>query len=175
MHPPLSSQAGYYGNDNKVFLNKKCGREGAEERGRGRRGRGEEKGNVEGGGGERGRKERREGGKGKRREKGGEEEERKEERGEEKGRKEGEGGTLHKLSQVSRLHCLQQLLWPRGEVRDNCTQVAMATAEPHTLTLNRTRGTTLLGGGKGERRRRRRRRKVSGYGRYEGVCDSMSV
>ena len=80
----------------------------------------------------------------------------------------GEEGTLHKLSQVSRLHCLHQLLWPRGEVRDNCTQVAMATAEPHTLTLNRTRGTTLLGRGKGERRRR-----VSGHERYEGVCDIM--
>ena len=44
-----------------------------------------------------------------------------------------EEGTLHKLSQVSRLHCLQQLLWQRGEVGDNCTQVVMATAESHTF------------------------------------------
>ena len=40
---------------------------------------------------------------------------------------------------------LQQLLWPRDEVGDNCT-VVMATTEPHTLTLNRS--TTLLGGAK---------------------------
>ena len=70
----------------------------------------------------------------------------KEENRQRKGRREGRKETLHKLSQVSCLHCLQQLLWPRGKVGDNCTQVVMATAEPHTLTLNRTRGTTLLGG-----------------------------
>ena len=33
---------------------------------------------------------------------------------------------------------------------DNSTQVVMATAEPHTLTLNRTRSTTLLRGAKEE-------------------------
>ena len=39
-------------------------------------------------------------------------------------------------------------------VGDNCTQVVMATAEPHTLTLNRTRSTPLLGGAReGERRK----------------------
>ena len=53
LHPPLSSPTGYYGNNNKVFLNsaKKCGEEEGTEEGRqrkgrekGERGRGERKG-----------------------------------------------------------------------------------------------------------------------------------
>ena len=39
---------------------------------------------------------------------------------------------------------------------DHCIQVVMATAEPHTLTLNR-RSTTLLRGAKEEEGERRRR------------------
>ena len=80
----------------------------------------------------------------------------------------------HKFNKVSCLHCLQQLLWPRSQVGDDCTQVVMAIAEPHTLTLNRTRSATLLGGAReeeeeggreeGERRRRRRERRRRGRG-----------
>ena len=63
---------------------------------------------------------------------------------------------------------------------DNCTQVVIVTAEPHTLTLNRTRGTTLLGGREGGRDgggggRVGKDMKVSGYGGYEGVCNSILV
>ena len=117
--------------------------------GRGRRREGEE-------GGRRGRGKRREGegGEGRGGREKGEREEEGGRRGRGKRRAPGTGrreeGTLHKFNEVSRLHCLQQLLWPRGEVGDNCTQVAMATAEPHTLTLNRTRSTTLLGGAREE-------------------------
>ena len=89
-------------------------------------------------------------------------------RGKGGGRKEGEERGSHKFNKVSHLHCLQQLLWPRSQVGDNCTQVVMVTVEPHTLTLNRTRSATLLGGEReeeeggreeGERRRRRERRR----------------
>ena len=141
------------------------GKEGRLRKGRGggrrKEGEGEE-------GGKKGRKERKEEGRGGRR---------REERG------------SHKFNKVSCLHCLQQLLWPRGEVGDDCTQVVMAIAEPHTLTLNRTRSATLLGGAReeeeeeeggreeGERKRRRRERRRGkgggGGGRergYEGVC-----
>ena len=70
-----------------------------------------------------------------------------------KERKEGEERGSHKFNKVSSLHCLQQLLWPRGEVGNDCTQVVMATAKPHTLTLNRT-STTLPGGAREEGGRR---------------------
>ena len=96
------------------------------------------------------------------------------EEGGRKGRKEGEERGSHKFNKVSCLHCLQQLLWPRSQVGDDCTQVVMAIAEPHTLTLNRTRSATLLGGAReeeeeggreeGERRRRRRERRRRGRG-----------
>ena len=63
MHPPLSSPTGYYGNNNKVFLNsaKKCGEEEGTEEGRQRkgieRGRGERKGREEEGRQRKGREE----------------------------------------------------------------------------------------------------------------------
>ena len=90
-------------------------RKGREE---GERGRGERKGREEG---ERGRGERKvDRGRGERKGKGvahsfkqvKEEKRQNEGNGRETWR--GEEGTLHKLSLVSRLHCLQQLLWPGG-------------------------------------------------------------
>ena len=90
-----------------------------------------------------------------------------------RGGKRGEEGTLHKLSQVSRLHCLQQVLWPRGEVRDNCTQVVMATRSLSTEqeVLLSWEGVREEGGGE----RVSKDMKVSGYEGYEGVCNSIWV
>ena len=56
---------------------------------------------------------------------------------------------------------------------DNCTQVVMATAEPHTLTLKRTRSTTLLRGAKEEEGERRRREEEEEEEEEEEVREKM--
>ena len=65
------------------------------------------------------------------------------------------------------------LLWPRGEGRDNCTQVVMAT---HSLSTEQEvllswEGVREEGGGE----RVSKDMKVSGYEGYEGVCNSIWV
>ena len=88
------------------------------------------------------------------------------------GRKEGEEGTSHKLSQVSNLYCLQQVLWPRGEVRDNCTQVVMATC---SLSTEQEVLLSWEGVREGGGESMGKDMKVSGYEGYEGVCNSIWV
>ena len=172
---------GCYGNDNKSIFEQQRnvgGREGRYEGGReGERGERRRKGGREGG--REGREE--EGGRG--REEGRQRKGKgvahihlnksKKRRDKLRGGKRGEEGTLHKLSQVSRLHCLQQVLWPRGEVRDNCTQVVMATRSLSTEqeVLLSWEGVREEGGGE----RVSKDMKVSGYEGYEGVCNSIWV